>query len=147
MRAATIPGYGGLDQVVVSDVPRPTPHAPDDVVVALRAAALNHLDLFVVGGLPGITHEFPHVLGADGAGVVEAVGPAVTRVKPGDRVLLNPGLWCTQCEFCRSGEQSLCTTYGILGEHRSGTFAEAIAVPERNVEPLAAGVSWTDAAA
>lgn len=147
MLAATIRGYGGLEGVTVEDVPRPRVEGPDDVVVALTAAALNHLDLFVVRGLPGVTHAFPHVLGADGAGVVEAVGAAVTRAKPGDRVVLNPGVSCQRCEYCLAGEQSLCTTYRLLGEHVPGTFAEAVRVPQWNVSPLPDGVSWTDAAA
>ena len=147
MLAITIRSHGGPEVVAVDDVPRPAVAAPDDVVVALKAAALNHLDLFVLRGLPGITHAFPHVLGADGAGVVEAVGAAVTRVKPGDRVLLNPGISCQACAFCLAGEQSLCTTYRLLGEHLPGTFAEAVRVPQWNVSPVPDGVSWTDAAA
>jgi NADPH:quinone reductase-like Zn-dependent oxidoreductase len=142
-----IRGYGGLENVSVEDVPKPVPEQPDDVVVAVRAAALNHLDLFVVAGLPGLTHPFPHVLGADGAGVVEAVGAGVSRVKPGDRVLVNPGIWCGRCEFCEAGEESLCLTYGILGEHAPGTFAEAVRVKETSLAPLSATVAWAEAAA
>src|SRR5437899_2690352 len=136
MRAVTIRGYGGLDRVQVETVPRPVPRGPHDVVVALRAAALNHLDLYVIGGLPGTHHDFPHVLGADGAGVVEAVGPAVTRVKPGELVMLNPGTWCGECRFCRDGEQGMCERYQILGEHRNGTYAEAVLVSELACEKL-----------
>ena len=147
MRAVILNGYGGLDNVAVGDVPRPKADGPHDVVVAVKAAALNHLDLFVVGGLPGVSHSFPFVLGGDGAGVVEAVGPAVTGVKPGDRVLINPGLWCGRCDFCLDGEQSMCTSYSLLGEHLPGTLAEAVRVPEANVHPLPADVSWPDAAA
>ncbi len=147
MLAATIRAYGGPELVTVEDVPRPRVEGPDDVVVALKAAALNHLDLFVARGLPGLTHAFPHVLGADGAGVVEAVGAAVTRAKPGDRVVLNPGVSCQRCAYCLAGEQSLCTTYRLLGEHVPGTFAEAVRVPQWSVSPLPEGVAWTDAAA
>jgi NADPH:quinone reductase-like Zn-dependent oxidoreductase len=147
MRAVIIPGYGGLENVAVAEVDRPTPEAPDDVIVGVRAAALNHLDLFVVAGLPGVTHRFPHVLGCDAAGVVEATGSAVTRVRAGDRVVINPGVWCRHCEFCLRGEEQLCTTYRVLGEHLPGTFAEAVRVREDALEPLPDGVSWTDAAA
>ena len=146
MRAVVIEGYGDVERVAVREVPRPAA-GEHDVVVALKAAALNRLDLFVVGGLPGIRHDFPHVLGADGAGIVESVGGAVTRVKPGDRVLLNPGVSCGACDFCLDGEQSLCVSYGILGEHRPGTCAEAVVVPEVNAWPLPEGVAWSDAAA
>jgi NADPH:quinone reductase-like Zn-dependent oxidoreductase len=147
MRAVIIRGYGGAERVAVEDVPRPTVEGPDDVVVAVRAAALNRLDLGVIGGLPGVTHSFPHVLGADAAGIVEAIGTAVTRVQPGDRVLLNPGVSCGRCHFCLDGEQSLCVTYDLLGEHRPGTCAEAVRVPEANVWPLPEAAAWTDAAA
>ena len=147
MLAATIRAHGGPDVVAVEDVPRPRVEAPNDVVVALKAAALNHLDLFVLRGLPGRRLAFPHVIGADGAGVVESVGAAVTRVKPGDRVLLNPGVSCHACDYCLAGEHSLCTTYQLLGEHRAGTLAEAIRVPEWNVYPVPERVAWADAAA
>jgi len=147
MRAVTIRSHGGPEAVLIEDVPRPAAEAPDDVVVSLKAAALNHLDLFVVRGLPGSKLRFPHVLGADGAGIVEAVGPAVTRVRVGDRVLLNPGVSCQTCEHCLAGEQSLCTTYQLLGEHRPGTFADAVRVPQWSAHPLPDGISWSDAAA
>ena len=101
----------------------------------------------MIGGLPGLSHAFPHVIGADGAGVVEAVGSAVTRVKPGDRVMINPGLSCGQCGHCLAGDQSLCPTFGVLGEHAPGTFAEAVRVPETNVALLPADISWSAAAA
>jgi NADPH:quinone reductase-like Zn-dependent oxidoreductase len=147
MRAVTIRGHGGPEVVAVEEMPRPSVEGPDDVVVGLRAAALNRLDLFVVRGLPGVTPAFPHVLGADGAGVVEAVGSAVTGVRPGDRVLLNPGISCQRCAYCLAGEQSLCTTYRLLGEHLPGTFAEAVRVPAWCVHPAPPGVAWSDAAA
>ena len=147
MLAVTIRSNGGPEALRVEDAPRPSPADPDDVVVALKAAALNHLDLFVLRGLPGAAPAFPHILGADGAGVVEAVGSRVTRVKPGDRVLLNPGVSCQACESCLAGEQSLCSTYRLLGEHLPGTFAEAVRVPQWNVAPVPDGLSWADAAA
>jgi NADPH:quinone reductase-like Zn-dependent oxidoreductase len=147
MQAVTIRAYGGPERVSVEEVPRPVPRDPHDVVIAVKAAALNHLDLFVVGGLPGVTHEFPHVLGADGAGIVEAVGPAVKTVKPGDKVLINPGISCMTCEWCLKGEHGLCTTYDMLGERRPGTLAEAVRVPESSVARLPFEVSWPEAAA
>jgi NADPH:quinone reductase-like Zn-dependent oxidoreductase len=119
------------------------------VRVALRAAALNHLDLFVVEGLPG-ERTFPHVLGADGAGVVEAVGSGVTAVKPGDRVMINPGISDYTCEYCQAGEHSLCVNYRLLGEHLAGTLAARVVVPERNlaiIPVLDPPLSWAEAAA
>ena len=147
MRAVVIRAYGALDQVRLEEVPRPVIQAEDDVIVALKAAALNHLDLFVIEGLPGLSHTFPHVLGADGAGIVEAVGPAVTRVKVGESVLINPGVSCGRCEWCQAGEHSLCVSYALLGEHLPGTFAEAVRVPQTSVTPLPREVPWVQAAA
>jgi NADPH:quinone reductase-like Zn-dependent oxidoreductase len=106
--------------------------------------------LFVVEGVPGIEYAFPKIVGADAAGVVEAVGPGVTRVRVGDRVMLNPGISCRQCEFCRKGEHSLCIKYRILGEHLPGTMAERITVPESNVVRIPSvtpPLSWAEAAA
>jgi len=120
------------------------------VRVAIRAAALNHLDLFVADGLPGVEYRFPHIVGADGAGVIDAVGPGVTRVKAGDRVMINPGISDRTCEFCRAGEHSLCIKYRILGEHLPGTICSAIILPEFNVTaipPVTPALSWVEAAA
>src|SRR5512143_4037921 len=145
MLAVTIRAHGGPEQILIDDVPRPPEPGPRDVVVALQAAALNHLDLFVLQGMPGVPPAFPHVMGADGAGVVEAGGAEVTAGKPGDRVVVNAGLSCGSCEYCRAGERSLCTAFRLLGEHLGGTFAEAVRVGEGNVEPVPAGVPWAEA--
>ena len=149
MHACAIRATGGLDQIQLLDLPAPPPPAPGTVRVSIRAAALNHLDLFVIRGL---AHEiaFPHILGADGAGVVDAVGSGVTRVKPGDRVMINPGISDYTCEYCRRGEHSLCVTFRLLGEHLSGTMAQWIVVPEHNVALVPScdpPLSWAEAAA
>jgi NADPH:quinone reductase-like Zn-dependent oxidoreductase len=150
VRACVITSTGSFDDIAVTDVPDPGPPGPHDVRVAIRAAALNHLDLFVVQGLPGADYRFPHILGADGAGEVAAVGPAVTRVQPGDRVLINPGISDYTCEYCRAGEHSLCVNYRLLGEHLPGTMAEYVTVPEHNVArvpALSPELTWAEAAA
>jgi NADPH:quinone reductase-like Zn-dependent oxidoreductase len=149
MNAAALRGRG-LDQLGIADVPNPAPPGPGEVRVAIRAAALNHLDLFVARGLPGATLAFPHIVGADGAGEVAAVGPGVTRVRVGDRVMINPGISDYNCEFCRKGEHSYCVNYRLLGEHLPGTIAEFVNVPEtnvRNLPDLDPPVSWSEAAA
>lgn len=120
---------------------------PGDVRVRLAAGALNHLDLFVVEGLPGVTIRPPWVLGCDGAGVVESAGTAVTTVQPGDCVVINSGVSCHECEYCKAGEHSLCVKFAVLGEHRPGTFAEYIVVPARNVRRIPASISSESAAA
>jgi NADPH:quinone reductase-like Zn-dependent oxidoreductase len=146
MKAAYIDGHGGIDEIRVGDVAGNEPGA-GEVRVAMKAAALNHLDLFVLAGLPGLELPMPHVLGADGAGVVDAVGEGVTDLQPGDEVVLNPGIWCNRCEYCLAGEQSTCIKYGLLGEHVDGTIAEAVVVPERNCHRKPGALSWVEAAA
>lgn len=148
MRALTISCHGGLEQVEFrEDLDIPEVTGSHDVRVRLYAAALNHLDLWTVGGLPGITIRPPWILGADAAGEIDAVGEGVTSVRPGDAVFINPGISCRECEYCRSGEHSLCVRFGILGEHHPGTFAEYVVVPEPNVRVIGADVAWEKAAA
>lgn len=146
MRGVRIHEHGELDKVVYDEGPMPEP-GPGEVRVRLRAAALNHLDLFVVVGIPGIDMPLPHVMGADGAGVVDIVGEGVAGWQPGDEVVLNPGRWCDDCEFCAGGQQSMCAEYQLLGEHVDGTFAEAIVVPAANLHRKPANLSWHEAAA
>ena len=145
MKALTIDGYG-MDGVGLRDVDDPV-SGPGEVVVAVEAAALNHLDLWTLGGALDIEHDFPHVLGADGAGRVESVGSEVTGLRAGDPVVINPGLYCGRCELCRAGEQSACTTFRMLGEHEWGTFAEKVKVPATNLFPFPKHLSFVEAAA
>ena len=152
MRACVLTRTGGnpAEHLEITDVPdAPVPQA-GEVRVAIKAAALNHLDLFVAEGMPGSTLHFTHVVGADGAGVVESVGSGVTAVRPGDRVLLNPGISDYTCEFCLAGEQSLCVGYRLLGEHLPGTMAELVTAPAHNVALMPApspALTWAEAAA
>jgi NADPH:quinone reductase-like Zn-dependent oxidoreductase len=146
MKACFFREHGGLDKIRHGDLPDPVP-GPGEVRVRIRAGALNHLDLFVRNGIPGLTLAMPHVMGADGAGVVDLVGPGVTRVAPGDEVVLNPGICCATCEFCLRGEHSLCVTFRLLGEHVWGTFAEYVVAPEINAFPRPQALSWEESAA
>ena len=136
MRALTISAHGGLDQLQLRDLPTPELRASTDVRVRVHAAALNHLDLFMIGGLPGIAITPPWVVGSDAAGLVDAVGDDVRDVRVGDFVIVNPGISDRTCEYCLDGEQSLCVRYGILGEHRPGTAAEYLVVPAANVRAV-----------
>ncbi len=150
MRAVVLTASGGLEHLKVSDVPDAPAPQKGEVRVAVRAAALNHLDLFVAEGLPGTAERFPHIVGADGAGVIESVGPGVTAAQPGDKVMLNSGVSDYSCEFCRAGEHSLCVNYRILGEHLPGTAAELVTVPAHNVSRIPAvspALTWAEAAA
>ncbi len=148
-RACVIRETGDLENVHLASLSRPGALAPDHVRLAMRAAALNHLDLFVVRGLP-MRYRFPHVLGSDGAGVVVETGRDVGSVAIGDRVMIHPGVWDGTCEFCRRGEHSLCVDLHVLGEHLPGTMAEYVDVPARNVvaiPDLDPPLSWPEAAA
>lgn len=148
MRALTISAHGGLDQLEIrTDLPVPELRSPTDVRVRIRAAALNHLDLFVVQGLPGVTITPPWIMGGDGAGVVDAVGPGVEGIGPGDHVVINPGISDRSCEYCMRGEESLCVDYKLLGEHLPGTIADYVVVPAANLRTIARDVPWDLAAA
>ena len=127
------------------DVPSPEP-GPGEVVVAVKAAALNHLDLWTASGSLGIPLDFPYVLGADGAGEIAAVGEGVT-LATGRKVIVNPAVSCRNCERCRAGEQSECTSFQMLGEHLPGTVAEFVKVPATNVFPFPDHLSFEQAAA
>lgn len=129
MRAIRIHEDGGPEVLTLDEVEDPVA-APGEVLVRLRAASLNRLDVWIRRGLPSVPK--PRILGADGAGVVEALGDGVDGLEPGQRVVLNPGL--------RDGRE-------IIGEHRDGTHAELIAVARENVHPLPEGLSFEEAAA
>ena len=146
MRALLITGHGGADKLEIREVREPEP-GPGEVVVEVRAAALNHLDLFVLSGLPGIPPSFPHVGGADGAGVVARVGEGVQGWQEGDEVVLNAGVSCGTCEFCRKGEESLCVRFSLLGEHLPGTFAGFVKVPAASLGRRPAHLDWAESAA
>jgi NADPH:quinone reductase-like Zn-dependent oxidoreductase len=120
---------------------------PREVRVRVRAVAMNHLDLWTRRGLPNLRYEFPHRLGADVSGVVEALGPGARGVKVGDEVLVNPGLSCGVCERCLRGEDNLCRSYGIAGESRQGGYARHVHVPDTNLLPKPRNLSFVEAAA
>jgi NADPH:quinone reductase-like Zn-dependent oxidoreductase len=148
VRALTIDAHGGLEQLRFrDDLAEPSLSAENEVRVRLRAAALNHIDLWTLRGVPGVRLVAPWILGADGMGVVDAVGSLVTRVRPGDTVVINPGISCRACEYCLSGDNPLCVRYGILGEHRPGTLTEFLVIPEANVRAVPSDTSPESAAA
>ncbi len=136
MRGLTISAHGGLDQVEYrTDLLKPEPRR-GEIRVRVKAAALNHLDLFVVAGMPGLKITAPWILGADATGIIDAVGDlsgiSDNQLKVGDSVIINPGLSDHTCEYCQMGEHSLCVNFKLLGEHTPGTLAEYIVVPARN---------------
>jgi len=146
MKAAFFRSHGGTEEIAYGDLPDPRPGTAE-VLVRVRVAGLNHLDLWTLRGLPGLELEMPHVGGSDFSGVIEEVGGGVEGWSAGDRVAVNPGLTCGECEFCRRGEDPLCVRYQIVGEHTPGGFAELAAVPARNLIALPPGVSFETGAA
>jgi NADPH:quinone reductase-like Zn-dependent oxidoreductase len=139
MRAALFRSHGGPEVMEVGEVPAPVP-GPGEVLVRVRAAALNHFDLWLRRGLPALKVPLPHVPGGDIAGEIAGLGPGASGVKEGDRVVVNPGLSCGRCVRCLSGEDNLCPEYRMVGEHTWGGEAEYVAVPAANVVAAPAGV-------
>ena len=142
MRALTIDAHGGLEQLRFRpDIAEPVLDATNNGRVRLRAAALNHIDLWTIRGTPSTRITPAWILGADGMGVVDAIAPGVTRVGVGDTVLINPGVSCRTCEYCLSGDNPLCLRFGVLGEHLPGTLTDFIVLPEDNVRVVPADTS------
>jgi NADPH:quinone reductase-like Zn-dependent oxidoreductase len=146
MKALAFHEHGGLDKLKYQDVPEPK-IGDSDVLVKVRACALNHLDLFVREGLAGFKLPLPFWSGCDIAGDVAQVGAAVEGVNAGDRVAVNPNLSCGRCEYCVKGDTPLCISYGILGEHTQGGLAEYVKVDGRRVLTLPDAIKYEDAAA
>lgn len=146
MKAVFITGHGGNEVVEIGERPMPE-RGPGQVLVRLKAATLNRVDLYMRDSGAGITHRLPQIMGLDGAGIVEEVDPSETRIKPGQRVVLHPGIACGRCEFCERGEGVLCTSMQYLGEHRDGTLAEYVSLPAQNVFPMPEMLSFAEAAA
>lgn len=157
MRAAIFHEEGAPDVVHVEDVATPRP-GPGEALIQVKAAAMNHLDLWVRRGLP-VETVMPHIGGSDVAGIVAELGagPGVGAaagnageagaITVGDRVVINPTLFCGQCAHCCAGEQPLCDSFRILGEHTQGGFAEYVVAPVRNLYRVPGDVEWTTAAA
>jgi NADPH:quinone reductase-like Zn-dependent oxidoreductase len=146
MKAARIHQHGGPDVLVYEDVAEPSIRA-NEILIRVRACALNHLDLFVRGGIPGMKFPMPHVLGSDIAGEVVEVGELCERVRPGSRVLLSPGVSCRQCEQCLAGRDNLCRRYTLFGYGIDGGNCELLAAPEYAAIPIPDDLSFDEAAA
>lgn len=150
MRAAVIREHGDYGKVRIETFPRPSVQTPDDVVVRVRACALNRLDLFARQGVsgPGVRAvELPHISGVDVAGEVAEVGPEVQEWKLGDRVVLYPGLSCGHCGPCARGEDTMCRNYRIFGEDTHGGLAEYCRIRAGNLESLPDHVPFEQGAA
>jgi NADPH:quinone reductase-like Zn-dependent oxidoreductase len=146
MQAVQFREHGGRD--VIEYEQRADPElGRDEVLVDVKAGALNHLDIWTRRGLPGLDLELPHVPGSDGAGIVTETGADVDRFEEGDRVALCAGLSCGDCEYCRHGQEPMCVRYQVIGEHTPGVHSELAAIPEANLVTVPEHVDWETAAA
>ena len=145
MQAVQFAAHGDTDVIEYGSFPDPEIDR-DEVLVEVKAGALNYLDIWTRNGLPGIDLDMPHVPGSDAAGVVQAVGEDVTRFEPGDHVAVTAGVSCGECEFCRNGEESMCVDFHLIGEHVRGVHSELAAVPGDNLVPVPDHVDWETAA-
>lgn len=146
MKALMFREHGDLDNVFYGEVAEPTVGA-DEVLVEVKAAALNRLDLWVLAGWPGLNLKLPHVMASDGAGVIAAVGERVSGWAVGDRVAVNPTLVPADDPFVLAGKDNLASQFTILGEHVDGFGASFVAVPTRNLLKMPDEASFEDAAA
>lgn len=137
MKAVLFRQHGGAEVLEYTDFPAPE-IAPGRVLVRLRAAALNRVDVTVRNGWPGLKLELPHIPGCDGAGEIAAVGEGITDLATGDHVVINANLGCGKCEYCLAGQDNLCRNWHLLGETVRGTYAEYISLPERQLYKLPA---------
>jgi len=146
MKAVVFDRCGGPEVLEYRDVPEPG-CGPDEVLVEVRACGINHLDLWVRGGLPGLDPVMPHILGNDVVGVIAATGANVSGWRAGDKVLVLPTLSCGACPACLAGDDNLCRQYDVLGRKRQGGYAERCAVPAANCLAYPDNLAWTEAAA
>lgn len=146
MKAVVFSEHGGPEVLRYTEVPAPT-IGPDDVLVHVRACALNHLDIWIRRGLPGISIPLPHILGSDIAGEVVEVGKEVSGIRTGEKVVLSPGICCGHCEQCAAGKDSQCRDYTLFGYMVPGGYAEYVRAPTVNVISMPLYLSYEEAAA
>ncbi|MFQ5664557.1 MAG: zinc-binding dehydrogenase [Terriglobia bacterium] len=146
MKAITFSKHGGPEVLRYREVPEPK-IGPGEVLVRVRACALNHLDLWVRNGLPGVQIPLPHIPGSDIAGEVARAGEGVSRVKVGQKVVLAPGMSCNTCDTCLAGQDNLCRRYTLFGYMVDGGCAEYVRAPEVNALPMPAALGFEEAAA
>ena len=147
MKAVRIHEHGGVDKLRYEEVQEPKLSSPTEAIVQLKTAALNRIDLWNREGLTGMDIALPHILGADGAGIIAQVGEQVHNVKKGDAVCLYPPSGCGQCEYCFTDREFMCIRLRALGERLQGTYAEYVKLPAANCFPIPPGLSFEEAAA
>ncbi|MBZ5537758.1 MAG: zinc-binding dehydrogenase [Acidobacteriia bacterium] len=146
MRAIRIHKHGGPGEIRIDDIPVPI-IKPHEALLEVKSTSLNHLDLWVRNGMPGVQLPLPLILGSDASGVVKGIGATVKNIKVGDRVLVVPGYGCGECEECFSGRENYCLEYAIYGEHGDGIQMENLAVDSRRLLVMPPNISFDEGAA
>ncbi len=146
MKAVYFERFGGPEVLTFGERPEPSA-GQGEALVRVRACAINHLDLWVRQGLPGLEPDMPHILGNDIVGEIAAVGAGVTHVHVGEKTLVNPTLSCGTCAACARGDDHLCRSYDVIGRRRNGGYAEYVSVPAVNCLPYPERLPWEQAAA
>jgi NADPH:quinone reductase-like Zn-dependent oxidoreductase len=146
LKAAYFKEHGGSDKILYGDYRDPSP-AAGDVVVRVKACALNHVDMLLLDGRFPPPEGLPHVNGCEVTGTVETAGDGINGVARGERVIIFPGFSCGTCEFCLRGERTVCLRYGYLGAHKDGGYAELVKAPAANLLPLPTSISFEAGAA
>ncbi|HEX9758936.1 MAG TPA: zinc-binding dehydrogenase [Nitrospiria bacterium] len=146
MKAVVFEEHGGPDRLIYKDVPSPR-MGSGEVLIRVKACALNHLDIWVRQGIPAYQITLPHISGCDISGVIEEVGGSVQGFSIGDRVLISPGQSCFECPMCFSGNDNLCQSYSIIGAGSDGGYAEFVKAPGKSILPIPISLTFEEAAA
>ena len=146
MKAVVFNQHGGPEVLHYEDVADPKP-GPGEVLIEVKATSINHVDIFLRRGMPGVKVPMPKIVGSDAAGIIHGIGPGVSGLTAGERVTVNPGISCGRCEFCAAGFASQCVSWSMLGESRDGAYAEFVVVPAHIVLPIPDSMSFEQAAA
>jgi NADPH:quinone reductase-like Zn-dependent oxidoreductase len=146
VNAAFFEEHGGSDKILYGDYRDPSP-GPGEVVVQVKACALNQVDMLLLDGRFPPPEGLPHVNGCEVTGVVASVGAGVRGIEPGGRVVIFPGFSCGSCEYCLRGERTVCVRYGYLGAHKDGGYAELVKAPAQNIVPLPEAIGFEAGAA
>src|SRR2546425_8457658 len=146
MKAVVLEKHGGPEVLEYEDVPEPNA-GPGEVLIEVKATCINHIDIFLRRGMPGIKVPLPKIVGSDAAGIIREIGPDVSGLEIGQLVPINPGISCGRCEFGAAGFGSQCVSYAMVGENTDGAYAQLIAVPAHIVLPIPDSFSFEEAAA
>ncbi|MBC8214754.1 MAG: zinc-binding dehydrogenase [Candidatus Marinimicrobia bacterium] len=144
MKAVRIHEHGGLEALRYEEIPEPICN-DEKVKVQIKSASLNHLDIWIREGFPGMPLPLPLIMGSDGAGIISEVGKNVNDWKVGNEVVIQPNTFCGECDYCKNGKENYCKNYGIIGETENGVQSEFVVLNPINIYPKAKHLSFVDA--